>query len=47
VNDVAVAGELLLHGLEELLGVILVRDTLDGGDSLAAIALLKTWGCEP
>lgn len=43
VDDVAVARKLLLHGLEELAGVVLVRDTLDGGDGLAAIALLKTW----
>jgi hypothetical protein len=45
VDDVAVASKVLLHGLEELASVKLVRDTLDGGDGLAAIALLKTWVC--
>lgn len=44
VHDVAVAGKLLLHGLEELAGVVLVRDALDGSDRLAAITLLETWG---
>jgi hypothetical protein len=42
VDNVAVAGKLLLHGLEELAGVVLVRNALDSGDRLAAIALLET-----
>ena len=44
-HDGAVACKLLLHGLEKLLRVVLVRQALDGGERLSAISLLETW-CE-
>jgi hypothetical protein len=43
-DDGAVARKLLLHGLEKLFGVKLLRKALDGGERLAAIALLETCG---
>lgn len=41
-DDVSVACEFLLHSLEQLLGVVLVRETLDGSECLFTISLLKT-----
>lgn len=41
-DDVSVACEFLLHGLEQLLGVVLVRETLDGSECLSTISLLET-----
>lgn len=42
-DNVSVARKLLLHGLEELLGVILVRQTLDGRERLSTISLLESY----
>lgn len=42
VHDSAIAGELLLDDLEDLLLVKLLGETLDGGQGLASIALLNT-----
>lgn len=41
-DDGAVAGELLLDHLKDLLEVEFGRDSFDGGQCLAAIALLDT-----
>lgn len=40
--DMAVATEILLKGLQNTLQVVLGGDTLDGSDSLAAVALLAS-----
>jgi len=42
VDDGAIAGELLLDDLEDLLLVELLRETLDCGQCLATIALCET-----
>ena len=42
LNEGAVASEFLLESLEELLGIVLGRDTLEGGDSFSTISLLNS-----
>lgn len=43
LDNAAVAGKVFFEDFEDLFGINIFRETLDGGQSFAAITLMKTY----